>query len=152
MDLKEYKCIICEAKLTKKDTRTTPSYACPNYKTSCPGFIYNPGEGYWKIPSDTSIGLMYDVRKKSGKYSCSCPSLQKNECKHRKRAKEYEEEYKENTEEISELERTFLDMKAKGFFSQYKDYNDYIGGKWKKTIWKNLHLEERERSKAKDTG
>ncbi len=131
-DLLNYKCPTCRATLQKKDKKGKIIYACPNYKTSCPGFLFNPSEAYWKIASETSIGTMYDVRRKDGEYKCSCPALQSIDCKHKKWVRDlYEDFFLAQDIEKSELEKTFWDMKERGHFQSYKTYEDYKRGKYK---------------------
>ena len=136
MDLHPYKCISCGSTLVKKEGKGNAYYACPNYKKSCRGFIFNPSGPFWRVASETSEGTMYDVNEKNGKYYCSCPagSFQKRECKHKRWVKEFYEDLPPTQEEIenSEMEKIFWDLKERGLLTQYKDYKEYKRGKWKR--------------------
>ena len=133
MDLNHYKCVTCGEALVRRETKKAVVYACPNWKSGdCPGFLYNPSRPSWRVASETSIGVMYDISKRYGKYYCTCPAggFQKTECKHKRWVRENYEDLpptKEEKEE-SELEKVFYDLKEKGFFKEYKNYKDYKKG------------------------
>jgi len=132
-DSPQYKCLTCGETLVRRETRKTILYACPNWKSGyCPGFLYNPSIPSWRVASESSMGMMYDISKKDGKYYCTCPAggFQKKECKHRRWVRESYENLpptKEEKEE-NEIEKTFYYLKEKGFFENYKNYEEYKKG------------------------
>ncbi len=133
MDIKNYKCVTCGSVLAKKEGRKGYFYVCPQYKDGCPGFIYNPSGPFWRVASETTIGTTYDVVRKKGNYSCTCPAgaWRKIECKHKKWIKKEYEHLFSKGETAEEIEKVFYDLKEKGFFSNYKNYEDYKRGKHK---------------------